>query len=272
MWTLSTPGDGVAVATYSNPEMNYFTLEAAQELGQLIESWHTDRSLRAIVLCGDGRSTGFITHFSVETLEQIASDPDAARDSAEVSRGYHALLDGLNRLPQAVIAAMNGDTMGGGFELSLACDIRIGQNGDHRYGLPEARLGIMPGGGGTQRLPRLIGPARALELVLRGRVVDPVEALRLGMVHELADDAVERATRVATEIAALPSTSVANIKTAVYQGTDTTLAEGLDIESDSFQNTMLSDDARERMRAYLAVPEPDRRAWLESDGRSPTGE
>jgi enoyl-CoA hydratase len=263
-WSLSSPGDGVVVAAYSNPTMNYFVPEAVAELGQLIESWHADRSVRAVVLCGDGRSSGFITHFSVETLEQIASDPESARGSATVSQGYHALLDQLNRLPQAVVAAMNGDTMGGGFELALACDIRVGQTGDHRYGLPEARLGIMPGGGGTQRLPRLVGPARALELTLRARIVDPPEALRLGLVHELADDAVARAIQIATEIAELPATSVADIKAAMYRGMDAPLAAGLALESGNFQNTMLSEAARERMRTYLDQPEHERRAWLET--------
>jgi len=262
-WSLSTPRDGVAVAAYSNPAMNYFVPEAVEELGQLVGSWAADPSVRAVVLCGDGRSTGFITHFSVETLERIAADPESARSSGAVSQGYHVLLDELNRLPQAVIAAMNGDTMGGGFELSLACDIRVGQHGDHRYGLPEARLGIMPGGGGTQRLPRLVGPARALELTLRARVVDPPEALRLGLVHELADDAVARATEIAAEIAGLPASSVANIKAAMYRGMDAPLAAGLTIESANFQNTMLTEAARDRMGAYLEQPERERRAWLE---------
>jgi enoyl-CoA hydratase len=262
LWSLSTPRDGVVVAAYSNPEMNYFTLEANRELGGLIGTWNADRSVRAIVLCGDGRSSGFITHFSVESLATIASRPETARNSAAGSRAFHALLDGLNQLPQPVIVAMNGDTMGGGFELSLACDIRVGQTGDHRYGLPEARLGIMPGGGGTQRLARLVGSGRALELLFRARIVDPHEALQLGLVHELSDDSVARATEIAAEIAALPRTSVRSIKAAVYRGVDGPLAAGLTVESGYYQETVLSDACRELMSAYLAVPEPERRAWL----------
>ncbi|HEY1971638.1 MAG TPA: enoyl-CoA hydratase/isomerase family protein [Pseudonocardia sp.] len=265
LWSLSTvSGGAVAVASYSNPPMNYFTLDAAQELQQLIQAWDADRSLRVIVLRGDGRSSGFITHFSVETLAEIAATPESARAGAAPSRGFHALLDRLNKLPQAVVVAMNGDTMGGGFELSLACDIRVGQAGDHRYGLPEARLGIMPGGGGTQRLPRLIGPAKALEFVLRARMVTPDEALRLGLVHEVAEDSVARALEIAGEIATLPATSIASIKAAMYQGLDTNLTSGLTIESGYFLETMLSDAARERMGAYLEQPENRRRDWLEA--------
>jgi enoyl-CoA hydratase len=266
LWSVSTVADRVTVASYSNPSMNYFTIDAAAELAQLIEAWRADRSVRAIVLRGDGRGTGFITHFSVEQLSEIASTPESARAGAEPSRGFHELLDGLTKLPQAVIVAMNGDTMGGGFELSLACDIRIGQSGDHRYGLPEARLGIMPGGGGTQRLTRLLGPG-AIEFVLRSRMVDPDEALRLGLVHEVADDAVARAVQIAEEIAALPATSIASMKAAVYRGLDTNLTSGLAIESGYFLETMLSDEGRERMAAYVSVPEPQRRDWLEAQTR-----
>jgi enoyl-CoA hydratase len=262
LWSVSTPRDGVAVATYSNGEMNYFTLEANRELAGLVASWQTDRSLRAIVLCGDGRSSGFITHVSVEELLRTASKPERARNSAAGSRAFHTLVDGLHHLPQAVVVAMNGDTMGGGFELSLACDIRVGQTGDHRYGLPEARLGLMPGGGGTQRLARLVGPGRALELMLRARVVDPEEALRLGLVHELADDSVVRATEIAAEIAALPRTSVRSIKAAVYRGLEGPLAAGLTVESGYYLETVLADASRDLMSGYLAVPEAERRAWL----------
>jgi enoyl-CoA hydratase/carnithine racemase len=266
LWSVSTAAAGVTVASYSNPPMTYFTIDAAAELAQLIEAWRADRSVRAVVLRGDGRGTGFITHFSVEQLAEIASTPETARAGAEPSRGFHQLLDGLTTLPQAVIVAMNGDTMGGGFELSLACDIRIGQSGDHRYGLPEARLGIMPGGGGTQRLTRLLGPG-AVEFVLRARMVDPPEALRLGLVHEVADDAVARALEVASEIAALPGTSTAAIKGAVHRGLDTNLTSGLAIESGYFLETMLSDAGRERMAEYVSVPEPQRRDWLEAQTR-----
>jgi enoyl-CoA hydratase len=266
LWSVSMPRDGVAVATYSNPAMNYFTLEANRELGRLVEGWAADRSLRAVVLCGDGRSSGFITHFDVATLAAIASKPSAARNSALGSRAFHELVDGLSRLPQAVVVAMNGDTMGGGFELALAGDIRIGQRGDHRYGLPEARLGIMPGGGGTQRLARLVGAGRALELMLRARVVDPEEALQLGLVQFLADDAVSHAVDIAAEIAALPKVSVRSIKAAVYRGIEGPLALGLTVESGYYQETILSDASDELMAAYLAVPESERRSWLERRG------
>src|SRR5690606_7835917 len=141
-----------------------------------IESWK-DPAVRAVVLCG-GLEGAFITHYSVEELLELANDHEGMRVAGtSLTRAYHAMLLALRDLPKPVIVAMNGNTMGGGFELSLSCDIRIGQKGDIRYGLPEVRLGILPGGSGTQRLSRLIGAGRAIEFILRSRVVTPEVAL-----------------------------------------------------------------------------------------------
>lgn len=261
-WTTEQ-ADGVAVATYSNPPMNYFCAEGAAELAQLIEEWR-DPATRAVVLTGavPGR---FITHYSVEELLGYVEDREAMRRAGTaLSDGYHALLSNLNGLPKPIIAAMNGDTMGGGFELSLACDIRILATGDHRVGLPETRLGILPGGSGTQRLSRLVGAGRASELILRGRIVDPEEALALGLVHELADDALAQSRRVAAELASLPPTALSRAKRAIYGGADGALATGLKIESSALLETMLSDDAVAAMREYVEQPYEKRRDWLEA--------
>ena len=254
--------DRVVVATYTNPPMNYFCAEGSRELLELLESWR-DPAIRAIVLTG-GLPGKFITHYSVEELAQYASDREALQSAGTgLTAGYHRMLQRLPELPKPVIAAMNGDTMGGGFELSLACDIRIGQRGDHRFGLPEVKLGIIPGGSGTQRLARLIGAGRAIEFVLRARVVKPEQALALGLVHELADDAQARAREIALEIAAFPPLAVASAKRAVYRGSDAQLQAGLDIEGSAFLETMLSDDALAAMKTYIGLPFEKRREWIE---------
>ena len=254
--------DGVVVATYKNPPMNYFCAEGTQELVKLIEAWR-DPAVRAIVLCG-GTGGGFITHYSVEELLELANDKEAMRIAGtSLTRGYHAMLLAMRDLPKVVIAAMNGNTMGGGFELSLSCDIRVGQKGDHRYGLPEVRLGILPGGSGTQRLPRLIGAGRAIEFILRSRVVKPEVALQMGLIHELADDAVARAKEIAAEVAVLPPMAVACAKRSVYEGSNTHLAAGLEIESSAFLETMESDDGRLAMKTYVDLPFEKRRDWFE---------
>jgi enoyl-CoA hydratase/carnithine racemase len=188
LWNVSER-DGVAVAAYANPPMNYLTADGLRELSGLIDGWRA-RSVRAVVLTGAGDEGRFMTHYSVEEL--LVQQRDQSTILAGARRrhdGYHLLLQRLSDLGKPVIAAMNGDTMGGGFELSLACDIRIGQHGDFRYGLPEVRLGILPGGGGTQRMTRLIGAGNAVEFCIRGRVVTPERAHEMGLVHEVVDDA-----------------------------------------------------------------------------------
>lgn len=261
LWHCSRD-DGVVTAIYRRPPMNYFCAEGAAELGALIEAWR-DTEVRAVVLAG-GEAGRFLTHYSVEELLSYAEDRAAMqRAGTALNDGYHALLAALRDLPKPVIAAMNGDTMGGGFELSLACDLRVGQRGDIRYGLPEVKLGILPGGSGTQRLSRLIGAGRAIEFILRGRVVEPGTALQMGLVHELADDALARARQLAHEMASLPPQALAMAKRAVYEGIDRDLAAGLKLEGERFLETMLSDDAVQAMRRYVALPLAERRDWLE---------
>src|SRR5258708_6564993 len=156
----------------------------------------------------------------------MASDPALSRYAGAVVRGYKAIFDRMTGLPKVVIAAMNGDAMGGSFELTLACDLRIGQHGNFRYGNREVRAGVIPGAGGTQRITRLVGLARALDWVLRGRIVTPDVALELGLVHEVVYDAAVRALELALEIASLPPLAVANAKRALYQGADASLQAG----------------------------------------------
>lgn len=263
LWSTEAQ-NGVVVASYRNPPVNYFCSDGVLELMSLIEAWR-DPAVRAVVLCG-GTGDGFITHYSVEELLAVAEDEATLRETGTaLTRNYHAVLAALGNLPKVVIAAMNGNTMGGGFELSLACDIRIGQKGDYRYGLPEVRLGIIPGGSGTQRLSRLLGAGRAIEFILRGRVVDPPTALALGLVHELADDAVAQASGIAKETAQLPPRAIALAKRSVYCGSDTSLAPGLEIESAAFLEAMLSEDGRLAMATYVGQPLRDRRDWLEQN-------
>jgi enoyl-CoA hydratase len=152
-------------------------------------------------------------------------------------------------MPKPVIAAINGSAMGGGFELTLACDIRIAEEGDYSLGLPEINVGILPGAGGTQRLPRLIGTARALELMLRGRTVAPAAALALGIVHEIAPagQCVERAVAIAAEIASKPPLAVAHIKKLARSAVSTPLEDGLALERTLFLDLLVSAAALDLM-------------------------
>jgi enoyl-CoA hydratase len=266
-WHVERRG-AVAIARHDNPPMNYLTAQGAAELDELIDSWG-DPDVRVIVLAGavPGR---FITHYSVEELVELSRRrEDLLAAGTSLTDEYHAMLQRLSDLPKPVVAAMNGDTMGGGFEISLASDIRVGQAGDHRYGFPEVKLGILPGGTGTQRLPRLIGAGAAIEFILRGRIVTPAIALAMGLVHEVVDDALERALEIGAELAALPPVSMAMVKRAVYRGIDVPLAHGLRIESDASFQTRISQDAVTAMDAYVDVAPEARRDYFEHGALPP---
>jgi enoyl-CoA hydratase len=261
-WSSERRG-AVEIATFSNPPYNYLHKPVIDELEQLVVQWR-DPEIRAVVIQSRPEDPGFFTQYSVEELYGLASDPALSRFAGALVRGYKAIFDQMTALPKVIIAAMNGDAMGGGFELTLACDLRIGQHGDFRYGNPEVRAGVIPGAGGTQRITRLVGLARALDWVLRGRIVTPEVALELGLVHEVVDDAPARAIELAEEIARLPPMSVGNAKRALYLGADTNLQAAFEIENMNWTEVMQSDDAKVALSTFLAVDPDERRDWFES--------
>jgi enoyl-CoA hydratase/carnithine racemase len=260
----STERDGaVEIATFANPPYNYLDKPVIDELAQLVQAWR-DPAIRAVVIQSRPQDPGFFTQYSVEELLGLASDPSLSRLAGALVRGYKAIFDEMTGLPKVLIAAMNGDAMGGGFELTLACDLRIGEHGDFRYGNPEVRAGVIPGAGGTQRITRLVGLARALDWVLRGRIVTPEVALQLGLVHEVVDDAPARALELAREIACLPPMSVGNAKRALYLGADTNLQAAFEIENMNWTEVMQSDDAKVALAAIVDTDPDRRRDWFES--------
>jgi enoyl-CoA hydratase/carnithine racemase len=261
LWHVSE-SEGVVTAAHDNAPMNYLTADGVRELSGLVDRWRS-RQVRAVVLTSAHRGC-FITHYSVEELLASQANRERLLRSGRFRRdAFQEIVQRLNDLEKPVIAAMNGDTMGGGLEISLACDIRIAERGDYRYGLPEVRLGIIPGGSGTQRLARLIGAGNAVEFCLRARVVTPERALELGLVHELVDDAVDHAVSLAHELAAMPPVAIAMVKRSVYAGADLPLAGAVLVEQDACYAARLTQDAVRAMEAYLAVPLDERRDWLE---------
>src|ERR1700720_1534618 len=262
-WTSERRG-AVAIATFSNPPRNYIGKPQLDELAQLVAQWR-DPSIRAVgIQSRTGENSGF-TQYSVEELYGMASDPALSRYAGAVVRGYKAMFDDMMALPKVVIAAMNGDALGGSFELTLACDLRIGQRGDFRYGNPEVRAGVIPGAGGIERVTRLVGLARALDWILRGRIVTPEIALELGLVHEVVDDAPARALELAEEIASLPPMSVANAKRALYLGADANLQASFEIENMMWTEVIQSDDAQVALKTFVTLDPDSSRDWFESE-------
>jgi enoyl-CoA hydratase len=249
-----TAHDHVQVWTISNPPMNYMTTPMAVELLELIGKAESDANTRVVIITG-GIAGKFITHYSVDELAAVAADPiECARTFPRLEAGFHRMLNRLMLLPKAVIAAINGDCMGGGYELALACDLRVAADGPFQIGLPEATLGILPGGGGTQRLPRLIGRGRALEVMLFGNVYTPPEAERMGMINRVLapEMLMPFALSWARTLAKRPPRAIAAIKRAVHLGADRDLDNGLYIERCEMRDVMTSEDARTFMNAYNA--------------------
>ena len=245
---------GAAVVTYANPPLGTMTAAGAAQTYAAMKAAVENDDVRAIVLTG-GLPGIFIRHYDVGELS-TASDamknappPPPPTGDGRPAGGFLALVDLLAEAPKPVVAAINGLCMGGGFELSLACDIRIAAPADVVIGLPETRVGIFPGGGGTQRLPRVVGEAKALEIILRGLTFDADEALRIGVVHELAADPLARALEMAAEWDQRGADGIAYAKRLTRAALDRPIAEGLADERRSFGAVMRTASAREGLRS-----------------------
>ena len=242
----------VAVVSIANPPDGCMDQATVAELDALTGSFEHDQELKVAVFAG-GLPGVFIRHYSVVELERLARDLKARGKTFDPNKpAPERILDRVFRRMEhghvVTIAAIDGHAMGGGFEFALACDLRIAGDGAFAIGLPEVNLGILPGAGGTQKLARLVGVARALELTLRGRTVGPREAARLGLVHELAaEGALARAEQIAGEIADKPAAALRHIKRLVRGTQETSLAEGLALERTLFLDLMVSDEAIQRM-------------------------
>jgi enoyl-CoA hydratase/carnithine racemase len=182
----------------------------------------------------------------------------SAEENMVMCRRAHQVVGRFADESPLFIAAIAGHALGGGYEIALACDIRIAAEGRYRIGLPEVTLGLLPGTGGTQRLPRLIGRGRALELMTTGRTVAPAEAERLGMVDRLipADEFDQAVTELAAGLAAGAPLAVAAITRAVNDGLERTLADALERELEELADLFASEDAREGMTAFTEKRPP----------------
>ena len=253
------------IATLNNPPRNLMNARMVEEMHAVVDGIADDADVRALIFTG-GADGIFITHYDVGELSVLSDavrshEPTEAAAAGERPAPELHPLDRLSLklrdLPQPVIAAINGTAMGGGCELTLACDFRIMARG-YQIGLPEVRVGILPGAGGTQRMPRLIGAAKAMELLLLGNTVDADEAARLGIVHRAVDQgrALDEALALARELASRPRTSVAEIKRCIYYSMEHGIEDGLRYEAAAFMRTMRSDDASSLMKAYLKSDRP----------------
>ncbi len=243
--------DGVGLVTVDRPEvLNALDARTLEELDQVIGEVERGAA-RAIVLTGAG-DRAFVAGADLSAMEGMG--PAEALAFAE--RG-HALFDRLERLAGPTIAAVNGFALGGGSELALACDL-VYASPQARFGQPEVNLGIIPGFGGTQRLPRRIGPMRALEILLTGAPVDAARARELGLVLDVLplEKLVAHARAVARTILSRGPLAIAAVKRLVRAGADLPLAEAKTLEREAFAKLFASGDTQEGIRAFLEKRPP----------------
>lgn len=284
---ISEHGDGVVVATLSNPPHGLMDFGIVDGLEALVERAESDPGLTGIVLTG-AHPERFVAHFDVgELLAGARGSPSVGPGAARASLGAvrrlrsvpgakgalgRTALSGLSeaerfgeiflRLGRAgafAVAAINGSAMGGGCELALACDARLMADGPFGIGQPEILLAFPPGGGGTQRLARLLGSARALRICLDGGPLDPRAAAEIGLVDEAVPpgELLDRAIELATRMARRPKGAIAGVKRAVYEGGSLPLAEGLRLERAQFLAAIGSPEAEAAMAAYAEATERD---------------
>lgn len=243
--------DGVAVVTVDRQAaLNALNQDVLTELAMAFDVAQADAEVRALVLTGAGRA--FVAGADISELQPL-SDPFAGREAALVGQ---EVMNALAALPFPTVAAINGFALGGGLELALAADMRVAAPGA-KLGLPEVSLGLIPGYGGTQRLPRLIGKGRALEMIFTGRHVSAEEALQMGLVNRVADDALAAALELAQMAAKNAPVALGLAKEAVVRGLDVTLSEGLEVEADLFGMVTTTADMREGTTAFLEKRKPD---------------
>jgi enoyl-CoA hydratase len=241
--------EGVAYLTLNDPPANTYTHAMMRQLDEAILLARFDEEVQVIVLTGLGEKF-FCAGANINMLKQ--SDP-----YFKYFFCLHAneTLNRLEQTPKLVIAALNGHTVGGGLEIAMAADLRIAKKDAGKVGLPEVNLGVLPGTGGTQRLARLVGKTRAIELMVTGQLLDFEEAKELGVLNQVwdGDDFMEQIHQYATQFCPpnRAAKAVGRIKRAVQSGAEVPFESGLAIEREMQQQLFQSEDAREGLTAYI---------------------
>jgi enoyl-CoA hydratase len=244
--------DGLALVTVNRPEkLNALNRAVISELGEAFRKAREDDSVKALILTGAGEKT-FVAGADIAELASV----DAIQ-AEQLSRRGQEIFRALETLRKPSVAAINGYALGGGLELAMCCAIRVASP-NAKLGQPEVKLGIVPGYGGTQRLPRLVGRGRALELLLSGEPIDAAEAYRIGLVNGLApqDELIATAKQWARKVIANGPLAVALTMESVDTGLDCGLEAGLRFEAMAFGLTAASDDRREGTSAFLEKRKP----------------
>lgn len=249
---VSYTEDGpVAIITISNPPKNVLTLPLMEAFEGIVEDLESKDGIKAVVIVGSGPL--FIAGADIKVIASI----DSAEAGETLARRGQALFNKIEQMSKVVIAAINGYCLGGGMELAMACHLRI--VGDRvRMGQPEINLGIIPGFGGTQRLPRIVGQAKAIELILSGDMINAEEAKRIGLANKVVPEGevLKQAVGLAKKIGAKSLCAIEAILKAVEEGMNEPLSIGLGREAQLFGMICQTHDMREGVSAFLEKRQP----------------
>jgi enoyl-CoA hydratase/carnithine racemase len=238
---------GVGIIVLDRPPANSYDYEFLRAFASAIDDARADEDIHAVVVSSASEK------FFSAGADVSAFAKGTTRSRVMTATLAHEAFRKMENTPFVFIAAINGHCLGGGFELALACDLRFAAEGSYQIGLPETNLGLFPGSGGTQRLPRLVGLAKGMDMILSATTMRPAQAKEVGLVDRLFPDAAackQGAIEYATKIAAGPSVALGHAKLAITQGYGAPLDLGLALEREAISRVFVSQDANEGIKAF----------------------
>lgn len=251
-WTLK---EGIATITIDNPPVNVLDARVIDQLSQVVDEIKNEANVKAVILTGSG-DRAFVAGGDIKGFPKwIGKGKQLAK---EKSLWLQNPLNQIEQLPCPTIAALNGVALGGGCELALSCDFRIAE-AHIDIGLPEVKLGLFPGAGGTQRLSRLVGHSRAKEMIFTGEAISAEKAKEIGLVNEVVPrkKAIEGALAFAKKMTCHSTATIAYAKQAIQTGLEQTLEEGLVTEADQFGKVFQTEDVKEGVQAFIEKRQPN---------------
>jgi len=245
--------DRIATLTIDHPPVNSFNTQVVTELNEAIDELLADDEVKAIVITGGG-TNAFVAGADIPEIKALLDQPGGLKTASEQGQGLFLKIE---KATKPVIAAINGFCLGGGLELAMACHMRVCSD-RARLGQPEINLGIIPGWGGTQRLPRIVGKGKAIELILTGDMITAQEAYRLGLVNKVvpAGAVLKEARGLARKIVSKSKFPIAAALRTITEGLTVPIEEGLKIEAEEFGLLANTEDAHEGVSAFLEKRQP----------------
>lgn len=242
----------LAIVTIENPPLNVISKQAFQELLEAFIQLENDREVVAVLITGEG-DMSFAAGADIKEFPQMIGNPNM-KETIEKS---HAVLTKIAQFPKPTIAVLNGMTLGAGCELALACDLRVAE-AQVQIGLPEVKLGLFPGAGGTQRLSRLVGNAKAKEMIFTGDSLNADEAEKIGLVNKVVmqGSGLTESKKLASRMTRHSLQALSRIKKAVDEGSELTLEQGLELETNLFTEIFQTEDLKEGVSAFLEKRKP----------------